>query len=130
PINGYDWYPTLAELTNHRQVSTRAMAGQSIVSVLLDPHRPTIDKDRVLYWHFPFYHPPVVDTKPQSANRRGKYKAIYMYEDDRIELYDLDADRAERQDISMSEPQRAAEMKRLLLDQLDSVQARLPQPKK
>ncbi len=130
PINGYDWYPTLAELTDHPPLSTRAIDGQSIVPVLRDPNRSAIDPDRVLYWHFPFYHPPVVDTKPQSAIRMGKYKAIYFYEDDRIELYDLDADRAERRDISLSEPQRAAEMKRLLLDQLDSVGARLPQPKK
>jgi len=126
PINGYDWYPTIAELTGVHNLPKCTIDGQSIVPVLLGKGQSTTDKNRILYWHFPFYHPPVVNSKPQSAIRMGKYKAIYFYEEDRIELYDLDTDSAEQHDISRAEPAQASTMKKLLFDKLDLVHARMP----
>lgn len=126
PINGYDWYPTIAELTGNHNIPKRTIDGQSIVPVLFGGESTTTDSNRILYWHFPFYHQPVVNSKPQSAIRKGKYKAIYFYEDDRIELYDLDTDIAEQHDISSAEPARASAMKKLLFDKLDLANARMP----
>lgn len=126
PINGYDWYPTITELTGAHSTPKCTIDGQSIVPVLLGKGASTTDKNRILYWHFPFYHQPVVNSKPQSAIRMGKYKAIYFYEEDRIELYDLDTDSAEQHDVSMIEKEQASTMKKLLFDKLESVHARMP----
>ncbi|MEC3878990.1 sulfatase [Parapedobacter sp. 10938] len=126
PINGYDWYPTIAELTGHSAITNDGIDGQSIVSVLRGGQWAAGGNSRPLYWHFPFYHQPVVDSKPQSAIRVGKYKMIYFYEEDRTELYNLDSDRAETHDIARSLPEQAAKMKDELFSILDSVGARVP----
>ena len=129
PINGYDWYPTIAELTGNGALMGSQVDGRSIVPLLLNGQWPAAERDRMLYWHFPFYHQPVVNSKPQSAIRIGKYKVVYFYEDDRTELFDLDSDEAEQHDISKVQPEQAAKMRKMLFDKLNAVQARMPYPK-
>src|SRR3546814_3664817 len=75
-----------------------------------DTASPTSDalSLRNLYWHFPFYHPDFVDTRPQSAIRAGKYKLIYHYETRRVELFDLDKDPGETNDLSKRQIGRAS----------------------
>ncbi len=52
---------------------------------------------------------------PGSAIRQGRWKLIHYYEDDRVELYDLQSDPGEASDLSVTQPQRAKEMR----DKLD-----------
>lgn len=93
-------------------------------------------------WHFPYYHPEtgfakarpqigvddfaVSRTYPQSAIRRGEWKLVHFYEDDRDELYRLPADLSERHDLAAREPQKARELRALLEAHLREVGARRP----
>ena len=46
--------------------------------------------------------------------RDGKWKLVEHYDDERVELFDLDADVGERRDLSASDPARAAAMRKQL----------------
>jgi len=56
---------------------------------------------RSIYWHYPHYH----RGNPGSVVRQGKYKLIQFLEDMNCELYDLEADLAEANDLSATMPE-------------------------
>jgi arylsulfatase A-like enzyme len=65
-------------------------------------------------------------TFPQSAIRKGKYKLIYFYEENKFELYNLGKDPLESNDLSNIQPWDALALKKELFDYLNNVQARFP----
>ncbi|TWT67202.1 sulfatase [Allorhodopirellula solitaria] len=135
PVIGYDLLPTLTDVAG---AQADGGDGTSLVPLLSDPET---DFDRELVWSFPYYHPEtgyvaaldevgvndfaVSKTRPQSAVRRGQYKLLQFYEDQRIELYDLSSDVSEQHDLSGTQPQLAEELARLLRATLDQMNARL-----
>lgn len=126
PIIGWDWLPTISALTDSARVQATGLEGVNLLPLFSGD---TFAEDRVLYWHFPFYHQPVVNSKPQSAIRMGSYKLIYFYEKDKIQLYNLDNDPGEQHDLSVSEKTKAIKMKDILLKKLNDVNARIPKKK-
>jgi hypothetical protein len=71
-------------------------------------------KDRPIFWHYPHYSNQGVE--PGSAVRLGKYKLIDNFEKGRQELYDLENDISEENDISLSYPQKTKELFGILKD--------------
>ena len=124
PVIGTDLMPTLCEIAGTRAPANRPLDSTSIVPLLKGG---SIDRD-TLVWHFPYYHPPqgYEGTTPQSAIRRGDYKLLYFYEEDRTELYDLSNDPAEKNDLSQTEPDRTKTICQALSDWLEDVGARYP----
>ncbi|WP_041779399.1 hypothetical protein [Belliella baltica] len=57
------------------------------------------------------------------------WKLIYFYEDERIELYNLDTDLGERNDLSQIESEKANYLQNKLKNWLASTDARLPMKK-
>jgi arylsulfatase A-like enzyme len=81
--------------------------------------------DRVFYFHYPhYYHVPV--STPVSAIRKGDWKLLHYYEDDRDELYNLSADPYEKLDLASHEPSLTAQLGTQLKDWLDEVGAEMP----
>jgi uncharacterized sulfatase len=140
PVTGCDFYPTFRELAG-APADEVGRDGRSLVPLLRGEPAPA--DSRPLVWHFPYYHPEkgfekapatigindfvTSQTRPHSAIRLGRHKLIHFYEDDRDELYDLEADQGEQHDISITEPQRAQELRRQLDEYLKRVHARLPE---
>jgi arylsulfatase A-like enzyme len=142
PIIGYDLLPTICDIQGVAVEDDTAIDGQSVVPLLQGEPDLAVG-DRPLYWHFPYYVPEVhkpgsleeigVDTNtrqtinpPHSAIRVGKYKLIHFYEDQRSELYDLDADPGEGTDLSSQLPGTTAKFTSILEGYLDEVGARFP----
>lgn len=126
PVTGTDFFPTFCEAAGATPAGDRSRDGLSLVPLLAGRSR-TLARD-TLTWHFPYYHPWVVGTKPVSAIRRGGLKLLYFYEDRRAELYDLRADPGEQRDQAAARPQEAAELLAQLQAELTAQGARLPQP--
>lgn len=140
PVIGYDLLPTFAEIAG-KTVPTKGIDGVSLVPLLRDP---TKRLNRDLYWHFPYYHPEkgfakalkkigiddfaVSQTRPHSAIRRDHLKLLYFYEDKHVELYDLEKDPGEQNDLSQLKPQTTVLLKDALLEKLKTVHARFPEP--
>ena len=103
PVIGVDLYPTLAELAGAPLPDTQPLDGVSLLPTLM---RSGDVPERDLIWHFPAYleaDRSVADTwrtTPASALRRGPYKVIHFFEDDRWEVYDLSSDASETNDLA------------------------------
>lgn len=128
PVNGTDLFPTVCALAGSNRALSPRLDGVSLLPLFKDPSGRKWPR-RNLYWHFPFYHPDFVDTRPQSALREGRYKLIWFYETQRAALYDLREDPGEANDLSRSMPGRTRRMTRELFNELQSVNARLPKAK-
>jgi arylsulfatase A len=100
-----DFFPTFSELGNVK-LKVKDIDGMSLIPLLLDPEN--ILSSKALYWHYPHYHS--AGLGPQGAIRQGPYKLIEWYENSiygtegAMELYDLEMDPAEQQNLADSLP--------------------------
>jgi arylsulfatase A-like enzyme len=66
-----------------------------------------------LFWHYPHYGNQ--GGTPAASVRDGRWKLIRFYEDETLELYDLEADVSEENDLAAAH----ADVVRRLADQLE-----------
>jgi arylsulfatase A-like enzyme len=141
PVIQTDFMPTFYELSSGKQKDFNDhWDGTSMLPVFNNPN-DDFNYNRSFVWHFPYYVPEGVSyfkapneigiedgyiskTVPQSAIRNGKYKLLYFYEDDKVELYDIEKDFKESNDISDFRPWITDSLKRELFKYLDKVNAR------
>lgn len=139
-IIGTDLFPTLAAVVGVEIPPTNLLDGVNLLPLWQTGDPP--DRPEPLVWHFPFYHPEtgfaealskigiddfaVSQTYPHSAIRRGDFKLLRFYEDDRQELYNLKTDPGEQTDLSVSNPAKSRELSLALTDYLQRVDARIP----
>ena len=108
PVIGLDLYPTIAHLAGAPLLDGHTIDGVNLIPALTGSGEIP---DRDLIWHFPAYLEAdrsvagIWRTTPASALRRGSYKVIYFFEEDRWELYDLMSDASEMNDLSDKKPQ-------------------------
>ena len=123
PVTSVDLFPTMLGMA--RLEVGDNIDGQSLVSLL----RGDADFERgPIYWHYPHYnaHTPVVTCTPYGAVREGRFKLVELYEDDRVELYDLRADIGETRNLATAMPERVDELRRKLHNWRESVGAQMP----
>ncbi len=123
PVSGIDFYPTLLELVGVPMPKEQAVDGVSLVPLLKGADAPQI-KGRDLYWHYPHYGNQ--GGEPSSMIRRGDWKLIHYWEDDRDELYNLEIDPGEQSDVIAQNANGAATLRQALDDWLATTEARLP----
>lgn len=122
PVTGADFYPTLLELAGLPLRPAQHVDGKSLVPLLKQGDLPP----RPLYWHYPHYGNQ--GGEPSSILLDGPWKLIHYYEDGRHELYHLEEDPSEQEDVADQHPQRTAEMWEQLDRWLTEVGAKRPQP--
>ncbi len=120
PVTGADFFPTLLEMAGLELRPQQHVDGVSLVPLL---QGGTI-APRPLYWHYPHYGNQ--GGEPSSILRDGPWKLIHYYEDGRNELYHLQRDPSEQQDVAADEPDRTASMHSQLMRWLQQVGARFP----
>ena len=123
PVSGIDFYPTLLDLTGIPIPTEQVIDGRSIVS-LLNKEQDSKIAERDLFWHYPHYGNQGGD--PSSTIRNGPWKMIHYYEDDHDELYNLDSDPGEMNDVLVDNRTKAAELRRRLDRWLAEVGAKFP----
>jgi len=122
PIVGYDLLPTFCKLAGVKQTISKKIEGGDISHLLKGSSEKVKRRFPGLAFHFPHYQ----GQSPQSALRYGDYKIVQYYEDSSINLFNLDDDPSEMNDLSIKLPDKTSELKRLLNDYLTSVNAQLP----
>jgi len=115
PVSGVDLFPTLLDLADIPLRPQEHIDGVSLEPLL---NGGEIDK-RPLYWHYPHYGNQ--GGEPVSIMRKDDWKIIYYWEDNHIELYNLNTDLEETNDISGEYEEKTSEMKKELLDWLTSM---------
>lgn len=114
-----DVFNTCMQLAN---VTTTSPDGVSIVPVL----KGNKIAPRNYYLHFPHYSPQ--RGKPGAVVRSGKFKLIEWYEDGALELFDLEKDEGEKNNLSALLPEKVAALKKLLDDWRNQLKVRMPEP--
>jgi len=109
PVTSTDFYPTMLEMAGLPAKPEQHVDGVSLVPLLKGEGRP---KREAMYWHYPHYHGS--GNRPSGAVRAGDYKLIEWYEDGQVELYHLKDDLGEQNDLAAKQPEKAAELRRML----------------
>ena len=79
-----------------------------------------------IFWHYPHYGNQ--GGTPGSSVRCGDHKLIEFFEDGRLELYNLREDVSEEHNIADDEPQVTKELKTMLTDWREEIEAIIPEP--
>lgn len=120
PAAGIDLYPTLLGLAGAKPNP----ANEGID--LLPAMKGEKTGERNLFWHYPHYGNQGGD--PSSIIRRGKWKLILYWEDAHEELYNLETDPGEQQDLAKQEPKLVSELSEVLLAYLRESNANMASP--
>jgi arylsulfatase A len=95
PSMSIDLFPTLANLCGLAKEKSNRWDGVDLSPVLRQTG--TIERD-ALHWHYPHYHPG--GATPYGAIRAGGYRLVEHYESGKVELYHLEDDVGESNDIA------------------------------
>jgi arylsulfatase A-like enzyme len=127
PVVSTDFYPTLLELAGLPLRPEQHVDGVSVVPLLADPERGKIERDAI-YWHYP--HDSPQGGTPSGAIRQGDWKLIEFFGDGRLELYDLNQDLSEADDLAQRMPDRVEQLHEKLKAWRQAVDAKMPPPMK
>ncbi len=123
PVSGIDFYPTFMDVAKLQIPSDQIVDGRSILPLLMgEENRDLAERD--LFWHYPHYGNQGGD--PSSIIRSGDWKLIHYYEDYQDELYNLDCDPGEQNNVAATHAKRAKELRRRLNQWLFETDAKLP----
>jgi len=124
PVSSIDFFSTIVEFT-HSENPIALTDGVSLIPLIKKGKM----KERPLFWHYPHYSNQGVE--PGSAIRLGKYKLIDNFEKGRQELFNLENDLSEMNDISSFYHEKASELYDLLIEWRTKTNAKmmLPNPK-
>ena len=120
PIVSMDFFPTILELAGLPQQAPLHLDGSSIVPLLKGEQIPP----RAHYWHYPHYHGS--GWKPGASILEGGWKLIEFYHYNKVELYHLDQDLSEKNDLSLAEPKRVNDLRMKLRAWQETMNAQLP----
>ena len=120
PVISMDYFTTILNLA---RINHKINDGENLVPLLTKNTHLTRDE---LFWHYPHYHGSA--WKPGSAIRKGDWKLVIHYEDNRVELFNLANDPSETTDISAEFPEKTKELKTRLDEKLAETNAKFPEP--
>lgn len=106
-----DLYPTVLDVLGLPPKPHQHIDGVSLAPALAGRELP----ERDLFWHYPHYnrHP---SSAPSGVIRSGKWKLIEFFETGRTELYDLESDIGETENLSGAHIRRALQLRNRLKD--------------
>jgi arylsulfatase A-like enzyme len=122
PVSSPDLFPTLLEVAGKKPEAGQTLDGLSLVPLFRGESLP----ERALFWHYPHYGNQ--GGAPGAAIRRGDWKLIEWFEDNRAELFNLKTDLGEQTDLSAKDPERMQKMRDELHAWQKQVGAKLPTP--
>lgn len=120
PVTGADFYPTILDLANIPLKPGQHIDGMSLLPLL----KGGTVEERPLYWHYPHYGNQGGD--PSSIIREGFWKLIHYWEDGHDELYNLEQDPGEKNDVAHDYPEKLSALSNKLMKFLNEVGAKLP----
>jgi arylsulfatase A-like enzyme len=123
PVIIEDVFPTLLEIAgvDWRGRTRQTVDGISFVPLLNGTGRTP--PDRSFLWHFPHTYS---GQGPFSAIRQGPWKLIHHPANRRLQLFNLEEDIGESEDLAAKYPGRLADLTQLLATRLQETRAQMP----
>ena len=122
PVIGTDWFRTLLDCSQVELDPDAPEDGTSILPLL--DGAESLQRDAI-YFHYPNYafHK---SNRLGAAIRSGKWKLIQFFDNDDVELYSLDGDLSEKNNLAESLPEKTLELKGKLRNWLQETNAAMP----
>jgi arylsulfatase A len=119
PVTSIDFYPTFLKILGVKGDLNQVLDGENILPLLKQTVRL---KRNAIYWHYPHYH----HSRPAGAIRKGDYKLIEFFDNGKLELYNIESDIGEKNNLAKTMPTKATELQRKLAKWRQSVGAKMP----
>ncbi|HMJ70234.1 MAG TPA: sulfatase [Cyclobacteriaceae bacterium] len=123
PVIHPDLYPSILEMAGFPAMPQQHVDGKSFAPVLKGEKMT----DRPIFWHFPHYSNHGMQS-PGGGVRYKNYKLLEYYENNTVQLFDLDKDIGELNDISKKNAAKVKELTGLLHQWRKDVGARMMPP--
>ena len=121
PVTSTDIYPTCLDVGGCVSRPEQHRDGVSLMPLFRGG--ATLEREAI-FWHYPHYANQ--GGRPAGAVRRGDWKLIRHFEDDRLELFNLRDDEGETTDLASTEPALAEELLALLAAWQREIEALIP----
>jgi arylsulfatase A len=125
PVTNCDFYPTFCEAAGIEPDPAQHLDGVSIAGLLKDP-KATLRRE-TLYWHYPLDKPHFLGGRSSGAVRKGDWKLIEYFDKGSVEMFNLADDVGEKTDLAAKNPDKVAELHRLLAAWRKDVKAVIPE---
>ncbi|UCS94024.1 sulfatase [Echinicola marina] len=122
PVSSIDFYPTFLSLANGKKKYKANLDGIDLSDLITDGKKPS---KRPLFWHYPS-ETGNWENRMASAVQYEGFKLLEFYEDGRLELYHLEEDEAETENLVKSMPQKVEALQGLLEKWKTEVKAEIP----
>jgi arylsulfatase A-like enzyme len=122
-----DFYPSVLEMAGVGQLKGECqdIDGKSFVKLL--EGKKEINQERPIYWHYPNnWGPQGPGIDMYSCIRLGEWKLIYYYKDNSFQLFNIEKDIMERNNLAEQKPELTKKLAKNLTDYLKSVKAQRP----
>jgi arylsulfatase A len=121
PTISHDFYPTFLELAQGNLPLNQTLDGRSLVRLISHP-ADQLERS-ALFWHYPHYH----HDRPASCIRQRDWKLIeYLDGTGEVQLFNLNDDIGEKQNLANEKKSLATDLKHKLRDWRQRVNARMP----
>ena len=107
-ISTIDLYPTFLEIAGIAPDPKQHLDGVSITSLLRGTNKK-LERDS-LFWYYPLPEKHFLGGRSSDVIRKGDYKLIEFFDDQRVELYNVVKDIGEKIDLSKSMPEKIDEL--------------------
>ncbi len=124
PVISNDFYPTILEMAGLPLRPEQHTDGVSFATLVKGDD--SVDREAI-FWHFPHYSNHGMQS-PGGAVRAGNYKLLEYFENGTVQLFDLNKDIGEQNDLSLVMPEKAAQLRSMLHNWRKEVSARSMQP--
>jgi len=127
PVISTDFYPTILSMAGLPPRPRQHVDGVDLTPLL--EQSGDIDRE-ALIWHFPNYIGVKIPepATPCAVIRMGPWKLHRFYEDNRVELYNLDDDLGERRNLAAEHVDRVNRMQRHLVRWQEAARVQMPTP--
>jgi len=121
PVSSIDFFPTLSSAANIEIPDTLIIDGKNLKPIL---EQNGDLETRDLFWHFPHYWWGT-EVKPYSIVRSGNYKLIKHWDYEFTQLFDLNKDISESNNLAGEMPEKVEELEAKLYNWFESTGAKL-----
>ncbi|TLX72777.1 sulfatase [Labilibacter sediminis] len=118
-VTGCDFYPTILNMVEKELLPEHHLDGESFTWALKEKENP--NPDRAVYWHNGVARPVRTGDYYSSSVRQGKYKLIDYYKQNRVELYDVEADFMETKNLAQELPELADSLQKQVIQWRDEI---------
>jgi len=121
-VTSPDFYPTFLELASLPLKPNQHTDGMSFSACLKGEE---FDRGPI-FWHYPHYGNQ--GGTPGSSIRWGEWKLIEFFEDKRLELYNLENDIGENNNLADKHPEITRKLHNALIEWRSKIEAKIPLP--